>query len=136
VSDVRREEDDEKRLESAVAAGLLKGWAGDREMFLSLLVRAVETTVPERVTVDRTAGWFGRERTIRRLQVDLDDYRYRLDVVKGGALAATRTRIVRGIALKTDELPVEEWLQALSRALVEFARTHEAALDALKRRVW
>jgi hypothetical protein len=136
VSDERQPGAEEALLQSAVSAGLLKEFAGDREMFLNLLVRALETTVPERLEVDRTGGWFGRERTIRRLQLDLGDYRYQLEVGKGGALTAARTRVVRGIALKTEERPVEEWLQDLSGDLVEYARTHQDALEALKRRVW
>jgi hypothetical protein len=136
VSEERQPGPEEELLQSTVSAGLLKEFAGDREMFLKLLVRALETTVPERLDVDHAGGWFGRERTIRRLQLDLGDYHYQLAVGKGGALTAARTRVVRGIALKTDEHPVEEWLEALSRDLVEYARTHQDALEALKRRVW
>jgi hypothetical protein len=133
VSEERREEE---VLESTVSAGLLREFTGDREVFLRLLVQGLEETVPQRVDVDRAGGWFGRERTIRRIQVDLDDYRYQLEVGKGGALSAGRTRVVRGIALKTEEMGVEEWLRDLSQTLVEYARTHREALDALKRRVW
>jgi hypothetical protein len=133
VSDERHEEE---VLQSAVSAGLLRGYAGDREMFLKLLAQGLEEAVPERVEIERTSGWFGRDRTIRRLRVDLDEYRYQLEVGKGGALTPTRTRVVRGIALKTENLPMEEWLGELSQALVEYSRTHAVAMDALKRRVW
>ena len=37
---------------------------------------------------------------------------------------------------KTEELPVEEWLQAVSEAIADYARTNREALDALRRRVW
>jgi len=33
-------------------------------------------------------------------------------------------------------MTVEAWLQAIATALAEYARTHQEALDALKRRVW
>jgi hypothetical protein len=130
------ERHEDELLQAVVSGGLLRELAADRELFLALLAQGLEAIVPERVTLRRAGGWFRRERPIRAIEVDLGDHRYGLAAGKGGALSASRTRVVRGIAIRTDELPVEEWLQALSGALVEYARTHEEALAALKRRVW
>jgi hypothetical protein len=118
-----------------IAAGLTRDYGGDREIFLSLLVEALQPALGERLRVQR-AGWFRRDGPIRRLDLDLDAQRFALEVGKGGALAATRQRVVRGIALKTEDLSVEAWLQAVAAALADYARTHQEALDALKRRVW
>ena len=90
----------------------------------------------ERLRVQRSGGWFRRDGPIRRLDLDMDAQRFALDVGKGGALAATRQRVVRGIALKTEEMSVEAWLQAVAAVLADYARTHQEALEALKRRVW
>jgi hypothetical protein len=123
-------------LAASMAAGLTREYAGDREMFLSLLVETLQPTLGERLRVERGGGWFRRNGPIRRLQLDLGELHFALEVVKGGALAATRRRVVRGIALNTEELSVEAWLQAVAEALAEYARTHREALEALKRRVW
>jgi hypothetical protein len=128
------EERREEGLSAAIAAGLAREAAGDPGIFLDLLTQALEATVPDRVAVAR-GGLFGG-RAIRRVEVDLDEYRYRLRVGKGGALTPERTRIVRGIALKTETLAMADWLQDLSCALVDYGRAHEAALDALKRHTW
>ncbi len=123
-------------LGASIAAGLGREYAGDREMFLSLLAESLAPAVGERLTVERAGGWFRRDGPVRRLRLDLDDYQFTLAVGKGGALAATRGRIVRGIALRTEELPMEAWLEAVGVALAEYARTHREAMEALKRRVW
>ena len=123
-------------LAESIAAGLTRNYAGDREIFLSLLVEALEPAVGERLRVQRSGGWFRRDGPIRRLDLDMDAQRFALDVGKGGALAATRQRVVRGIALKTEEMSVEAWLQAVAAVLADYARTHQEALEALKRRVW
>jgi hypothetical protein len=123
-------------LAADIAAGLAREYAGDREMFLSLLVESLRPALGERLRVERAGGWFRRDGPIRRIELDLDADRFALLVGKGGALSATRCRVVRGIALKTEELSVEAWLQAVAEAVAEYARTHAEALEALKRRVW
>jgi hypothetical protein len=122
-------------LAESIAVGLTREYGGDREIFLTLLVDSLQPALGERLRVQR-AGWLRRDGPIRRLDLDLDAQRFVLEVGKGGALAATRQRVVRGIALKTEELSVEAWLQAVAAAVADYARTHQAALDALKRRVW
>ena len=129
------EESDPGVLAASFAAGLTRGLAGDREMFLSLLVEALRPALGDRLHVQRS-GWLRRDGPIRRLGIDLDAQRFTLEVGKGGSLTASHQRVVRGIALKTEELKVEEWLQALAAALADYARTHQEALDALKRRLW
>jgi hypothetical protein len=121
---------------STIAAGLLKEYAGDRQLFLNLLARHLEDAVPDQLTVKRGGGLFARSRPIEAVEVDLGDDRFTLAMGRRGPLAATRTRVVRGIALRTDELAVEEWLDQLATALSEFAQTHAGAMDALRRRLW
>jgi hypothetical protein len=129
------EETDPGLLAASMAAGLGREAAGDRELFLSLLVEALAPALGERLQVER-GGWLRRDGPIRRIRLDLEDDHFTLEVGKGGALAASRSRVVRGIALKTETLPVEAWLKAMTESLAEYARTHREALEALKRRVW
>jgi hypothetical protein len=65
----------------------------------------------------------------------LGDDRYILEDPGHGNLQATRTRIVRGIALKTETISVQEWVQELGSILDERARTSAAAREALSRLV-
>ena len=130
------EESDTASFGASLAAGLGREASGDRELFLSLLVESLAPALGERLKVERAGGWFRRDGPIRRVRVELEEEQYALEVGRSGALRATRCRIVRGIALKTDELAVEAWLQLLGEALAEYARTHREAMEALKRRFW
>jgi hypothetical protein len=130
------EQPDDGALAASIAGGLARGYEGDRDLFLALLVEALSPALGERLKVERSGNWFRRDGPIRRLRLDLDEDHFTLDVGKAGALTATRTRVVRGIALKTEELSVEAWLQAVSEAVASYARAHREALDALRRRVW
>jgi hypothetical protein len=121
---------------STIASRLLAEYAGDRQIFLDLLARHLEEAVPEQLTVKRSGGLFARNRPIQAIEVDLGDDRFLLAVGRHGTLAATRTRVVRGIALRTEELDVEGWLNQLASALHDFAQTHAGAMDALRRRLW
>lgn len=49
---------------------------------------------------------------------------------------AKRTRVVRGIALKTEELPVAAWLEEVGLALEVEAHSNQAAHEALSKWVW
>lgn len=128
--------EDDPLTASTLAAGLLKEYTGDRQMFLEMLARLLEEAVPAHVDLERAGGWFSKDRPVRAVTVDLGDNRFTLEAGRGGTLAATRVRVVRGIALKTDELAVEEWLDQLSAELYVFARTHSGALEALRKRLW
>src|SRR2546425_549026 len=54
-------------LAASMAAGLTREYAGDREMFLSLLVETLQPSLGERLRVERDGGWFRRNGSIRRL---------------------------------------------------------------------
>lgn len=135
MDETARQEKEAGELAASISAGLSREYIGDREIFLSLLIESLEPALGERLRVER-GGWLRRGGPVRRLHIDLDDDRFALAVGKGGSLTATRCRVVRGIALRTEELTVEAWLQSLAEALAEYGRTHREALEALKRRVW
>jgi len=117
-----------------VAATLSKQYAADQRMFLELLVQMLEGALPGEVEIGRKGGLFYKK-TVQRVTVSFGDYRYTLEDPGRGPLAATRMRIVRGIALKTESIPVEEWLAELGAALDERATTGAAAREALARMI-
>jgi hypothetical protein len=113
---------------------LSEEYRGDQARFLELLAGTLEAAVPAQTRV-RRGGLFARKH-VRALTVDLGEHRYQLEAGAAGALRATRRHVVRGIALQTADLSVPQWLEELGLAVAEFGRTHQEALDALRRRVW
>ena len=124
------EEDD--WLKFGVAAARSKSYAADQRAFLKSLAATVERALPGGVEVVKT-GLFGLGSGVREVRIDLGDNRYVLQDPGHGSLVGQRVMIKRGIALRTDHLPVEQWIQELSAALEEHARTSEEAARALRR---
>lgn len=117
-----------------VAAMLSKQYAADQRMFLEQLAQMLERALPQETELIRKGGLFSKK-TLQQVVVLLGPDRYMLEDPGRGPLIATRTHIVRGIALKTEEIPVETWLADLGAALDERARTSQAAREALARMI-
>jgi len=111
-------------------AASLRADATDVRAFLEALAAKLEASFPEHVRVDR-GGFLGGKR-VRKVEVDLGDNRY--EVVEDGGRVSTRRRtVVRGIALKNEELGLPDWIDALSRQLVDEAERSGRGRDALER---
>ncbi len=119
-------------LKFGVAATLSKQYAADQRAFLELLAAMLDSALPDEAEVVKRGGLFSKK-TIAKVIVNFGDYRYTLEDPGRGPLQASRTRIVRGIALKTESIPVEDWLDELSANLDERVRTNATARAALER---
>src|ERR1051326_6574983 len=93
-------------LKFGIAATLSKQYAADQRVLLVLLAQMLESALPEEAEIVKRGGLFSKK-TIAKVIVTFGDHRYTLEDPGRGPLQASRTRIVRGIALKTESLPVE-----------------------------
>src|SRR5437764_6481139 len=91
-----------------VASALARQAAADQRELLDDLGRLLEGTLPEAV-VERKGGLFSPGRT-HSIRIDLGANRYVLQDAGRGPLQAKRIHVVRGIALKTEEIAIDEWL--------------------------
>lgn len=80
-----------------------------------------------RVAGDRVAATGA---PVSRLQLTLDDWRYQGAVVHGD-VAAEAVHTVRGVVLKHQPLPFDEWLACVAGHLAEYAATHPHVYDAI-----
>jgi hypothetical protein len=103
----------------------------DMKAFLEGLAVRLEGALPGRVTVDRKRdGLFSRESHVARIDITLDNSLYSIEANRGHA-TARRSKIVRGITIKSEQVPIPEWLNGLIaeiRALGELAGGAHAAL--------
>ena len=106
------------------------------DVFVEVLADKLEHALPGRVVVERRAlRRFSKEKRVRRIEVTLGDNRY-IVVVRQGVLETRCAKAVRGVVLKTEELPLNGWLEALGRELAIEAEASEqsrVALDQLLR---
>lgn len=113
-------------------AASLRADATDTAAFLEALAARLEGALPGQVEVQRKGGLFGGGKRVRRVDVRLGEGHYELEGVHG-AVVARRRRVVRGIALKSEELSVDAWIDALSADLLTLAQSSERGRLALER---
>ena len=116
-----------------LVAASLRADAGDLEAFVEALAVKLEAALPDQVEVERRGGGLlGGRKRVRRIEVTLGDQRYEVEP-DHGRVTCRRRSVVRGIALKTQELDLDAWIAALSQDLVEEADRSERGRQALAR---
>ena len=76
-------------------------------------------------------GMLSSERVVESVGVTFGDVVYRLGY-EGKRVVASRVKVVRGIALSTDPLPLETWIAELVAQLGAVAQQTEAGRIALQ----
>jgi hypothetical protein len=115
-------------------AASLRADLGDLKAFVEALATKLTESFPDRCQVERRGGGFlGRGvKRVERLSVRLGDNDYVLEQEDGRVVTRKRT-VVRGVALKTEELPMDAWIEELSSRLVEEAGKSERDRLALEK---
>ena len=127
-------------LELMVAAAMGRQYRDDSRSFLKSLAHLLEQILPGEAQVQRS-GWFGGDdRPVKRLEVSFRDpeaaqnsTRYFIEAEGSGEPIAGRTKVVRGIALKTETITTDDWVTDISTALARRSADSKAARDALRR---
>ena len=114
-------------------AASLRADSTDVKAFLEALATKLEGSLPNSTAVTRHSGLFSREHPVKEITVTLGDYQYRIGRERQGPLVALRAKVVRGIVLKTEQLPVEQWIDELAGALAQTATQSAQARAALER---
>jgi len=116
-----------------VFAASLRADYTDVKAFLEALAVKLEGSLPNNTTVTRHSSLFSREHPVKEIAVSLGEYQYRIGKERQGPLVAQRAKIVRGIVLKTEQIPAEQWIEELAEALAQFAAHSAQARAALER---
>jgi hypothetical protein len=114
-----------------VSAALAKSYTADEREFLALLGTLMESALDTETRIERRGFFSGG--SIHRIVIALGDYTYVIEDPGRGPLIAARKRVVRGVALKSEEMPVPEWIDALGAAIEARATTSQRARDALSK---
>src|SRR5437588_1300998 len=116
-----------------VLASSLRADVGDLKAFMEALATKLEGALPSQTTVIRRGGGlFSGTKRVERISVELGDTRYELQTA-GSRVQPSRSKAGRGIVLKTEQIPLDEWIDELSRQLTVEARRSDAARLALER---
>ena len=113
-----------------VQASLARLYKTDQTRFVEELAGTLERSLPDETQVERRGGLF-TEKRVSAVRIYLGEHLYSLEVPPRRGLSSTRTKLVRGIKLKTETLGMDDWLAAVSQALRQFAQSNQQARDAL-----
>ena len=117
-----------------LVAASLRADAGDMRGFVEALAARLEAALPAQTRVQRRSKRFlSGEKVVRLIEVNAGESRYAIELDDRGGVEARRSAAVRGIVLKNDPLPLDEWIDALARDLTEMARASEQGRLALER---
>ena len=114
-------------------AASLRADKTDLKTFLDALAVKLEGSLPDYTRVTRQGSFFSRERSVKEIVVSLGEYQYRIGREKQGSLMAIRAHVVRGIVLKTEQIPVDQWIDELSETLAQLASRSAQSRAALER---
>ena len=120
-------------LEVEMLAASLRASSTDLKAFMEALAAKLEGSLPNQTTVVRHSSLFSREHPVKEIAVVLGDYQYRISREKQGPLVTLRAKMVRGIVLKTEPLPMMQWIDELAAALAQEATQSAQARAALER---
>jgi len=120
-------------LQVEMLAASLRASYTDVKTFLETLAFKFEGSLSSHTRVIRHKSLFLRERPVKEIIVTLGDYQYRLSREQQGPLAAQRAHVVRGIVIGTEQLSVEQWINAIAEALAQLSASSTLDHAALLR---
>ena len=120
------------RVSFDLVAASLRADSTDAATFLEVLAAKLEGALPGRVQIQRKGRLFGGPKRVCALTLTMGEHQYELRAHQG-RLMGRRRRVVGGIALKTDELDLDGWIDAVSTDLAELAVRSERDRLALER---
>lgn len=114
-------------------ASSLRADTTDLVAFTEVLASKLEGALPSQTVVQRkSAGFLSRNKRVSSISVDMGDQRFDL-LANGSRLEPRLSKVVRNIVLKSDVVPLDLWIDRLSRALTDAAQKNEQARLALDR---
>lgn len=118
-----------------VAANMSRQYSSDQREFLERLATTLISLFPGEVEIARSGGFFSKKKPVQKIRLNLGEWQYILEDPGRGNLIAARTRVVRGIALKTETITVPELIEEMGEFLELRAHNSQAIRDALGRLV-
>lgn len=120
-------------LQMEMLAAALRADSTDLKAFMEALAVKLEGSLPNQTKVTRQSGLFSRDHPVREISVALGDYQYHISRDRQGPLVTERLKVVRSIVLKTEQIPMDQWIDDLAAALAEEAAHSTQAHMALER---
>lgn len=124
---------EEQNLDLALPAAGLRADAGDLAGSVEVLANTLEQSLAGLASVERerVGGFRSKRREVRRIAVALGEEMFELRRRDDG-FQCTRNKVVRGITLRHDELPMSRWIAELVAGVTRQAQVTESDRVALE----
>ena len=118
-----------------VAARLAADYGAGGAAGVLQLAHSLIEALPQVVRTEKRGGFLGRGGRLAAVEIPLAGRCFRLEIpaADGTEAVAIRQRIVKGIVLATDELPLPQWLDELGVGLETLAAQNRVTSEALER---
>jgi len=123
----------EENLDLDLPAASLRADEADLATSVEALAGSLEQALPSLASVERhkVGGFRSKHREVRRIAIALGEEHFELTRDQNG-MRCTRNKVVRGIALSHDELPLTDWVRALVEGVIRRAEVSEQGRIALE----
>lgn len=118
-----------RTLDSGTLAVSLATSLHDIPVFVKHLTTVLSHAFPQHMRLEES-GFFSKSVSAIVIEVKSNTYRLAID---GKKASGTRVKVVRGVKLKDEQLPLGKWVEALSRDLSRLAEENAQSAEALKR---
>ena len=117
----------------SLAAAMAQSYARDQQGFAGLVAILLENSLPTHVQVERKPiRLFSSDKRVVSVKIAFGDEQFELyDPGQNRPLIAMKVKVVRGITLKNEQIPVHKWLQDLDVAVQSYATGNEYAAEAI-----
>ena len=123
----------DQALQVDVLAAALRMDSQESSDLLEFLAQKLEQSLPQNTTVKRS-GWFMfPKHPVQEITVRFDDYQYQITREPHGAFNAKVMKLVRGVVLKTTQVPVEQWTDEVAQQLAVLAGRSAQTRNALNK---
>ena len=123
----------DQALEVDVLAAALRMDHQESRDLLEFLARKLEQSLPQNTTVTR-GGWFlSKEHPVQQITVSFDDYQYQIIRERHRSFTAKVMKLVRGVVIKTTEIPIDQWTDEVAQQLAQLAQRSAQARSALNK---
>jgi len=126
------QDDVNEPLQVEMFAASLRADISDVNAFMEALAAKLSGSLPTQTQVSRHSSFLSREHPVREIVVGLGDYQYRIVKERKGPVQTTRAKVVRGIVLKTDLIPMDQWIGEFARSLADESARNAQARAALE----
>lgn len=120
-------------LQFEVLAATLKNDHGASRDMLEQLAKMLSASYPGGTTISRGGFFMSSNRPVNELTVRFDEWQFQINREKHGSFSARSMKLVRGVALKTNELPIDQCIEEIIKEIMKLADKNAQTKAALNK---